>query len=221
MLWTKEQLPLHIRSKPSDILKAGLLVANAALSKGLSQEEATFVCLQRIRSLESQLKPKVETRVVPSHIAGLLKQNILDQQAPKVIQQAFLGKNALVPNPDRSLVKADFNPRNELVLTFSTGEVIKTRAIEVNELIEQHLTVANSGSGSSSSSYFIRVNLIANTPLTITHNLGLVDQDAFCINTLSSNQQLLTNYNSIDINSIELKSAINVSNVAVTILGVQ
>jgi hypothetical protein len=76
MLWTKEQLPLHIRSKPEHILKAGLLVANAALSKGLSEDEATFVCLQKIKSLESRLKPKLEPRVVPSHIAQLLKRNI-------------------------------------------------------------------------------------------------------------------------------------------------
>jgi hypothetical protein len=130
MLWTKEQLPFHIRSKPEHILKAGLLVANAALAKGLSEDEATFVCLQKIKSLESQLKPKVEPRVVPSHIAQLLKQNVLSKESPKSIQQAFLGENALVPDEDRNLVKADFNSSNELVLTFNTGEKITTSAIK-------------------------------------------------------------------------------------------
>jgi hypothetical protein len=141
MLWTKEQLPLHIRSKPEHILKAGLLVANAALSKGLSEDEATFVCLQRIKSLESQLKPKVEPRVVPSHIAQLLKQNVLAKESQGVIQQAFLGKNALVPNEDRNLVQADFNSSNELVLTFNTGERIITSAVN----IEKYLRSVNTG----------------------------------------------------------------------------
>jgi hypothetical protein len=139
MLWTKEQLPLHIRSKPEHILKAGLLVANAALYKGLSEDEATFVCLQKIKSLESQLKPKVEPRVLPSHIAQLLKQNVLAKESQGVIQQAFLGKNALVSDEDRNLVKADFNSSNELVLTFNTGERIITSAVN----IEKHSSLNN------------------------------------------------------------------------------
>lgn len=179
MLWTKEQLPLHIRSKPEDILKAGLLAANTALSKGLSQDEATFVCLQRIKSLEVRFKPTVEPRVIPSHVSSLLKQNIVQELVPAVIKQAFLGKNALVPNPDRSLVNADFNKRNQLVLTFNTGEVIKTRAIKVNELIEQHLTVTDNTSGESTSKFTVGEITITSATKSLDTNYLVADGSVY------------------------------------------
>lgn len=67
--------------------------------------------------------------------------------------------------------------------------------------------------------YFVTVSLTANTPLTVTHNLGLVDRDAFVINTMRNNSQVSVDVDSLDVNSLTLRSLVALSNVKVTITG--
>jgi len=143
MTWTKDNLPASALNKPSHILEEALLAANTALSKGLSSDEATFVCLQKIKSLEGRLKPSVApSRFVPEHVQQLLKAKVQEPLVQSSIQRQFLGKNAFPIDTTRNLVNAEFNQKNQLVLTFDTGEVIITRAVETDGDINQAVTVA-------------------------------------------------------------------------------
>lgn len=145
--YSRDNLPASILSKPTHILEEGILAASTAISKGLSQDEATFACLQRIKSLEGRLKPsKAPSRVVPEHVLAVLKAKVqepeVQQSIHRSIQREFLGKNALPINQQRNLVSADFNQKNQLVLTFDTGEQILTKSVETDGDINQAVTVA-------------------------------------------------------------------------------
>jgi len=145
--YSRDNLPASILSKPAHILEEGILAATTAISKGLSQDEATFACLQRIKSLEGRLKPsKVPSRTVPEHVLAVLKAKVqepeVQQSIQRSIQREFLGKNALPVNQQRTLVSADFNQKNQLVLTFDTGEQIITKAVDTDGDISQQVTVA-------------------------------------------------------------------------------
>jgi len=137
MIWTIKDLPQNIQNKPSHILEKGLAAANKALLNGKSNVEATLVCLGTTRSVEQALNPIVEP-TVPSHVA-LLKAK---DQPKNNIHRAFLGKNALPSELDRTLVSAEFNSRNQLVLTFDTGEQITTNSIEVSPDVQQSVAVS-------------------------------------------------------------------------------
>lgn len=64
------------------------------------------------------------------------------------------------------------------------------------------------------------VNLVAATPLTITHNLGLVNKDAFTINTMGPNgSQISVDVDSSDANSLTLTSLLPLNGVVVTVVG--
>jgi len=146
-VYSRDNLPASILSKPAHILEEGILAATTAISKGLSQDEATFACLQRIKSLEGRLKPAVvPSRKVPEHVMAVLKAKVqepeVQQSIQRSIQREFLGKNALPVNQQRTLVSADFNQKNQLVLTFDTGEQIITKAVDTDGDISQQVTVA-------------------------------------------------------------------------------
>lgn len=67
--------------------------------------------------------------------------------------------------------------------------------------------------------YAATVNLAANTPLTVTHGLGLVDKDSFTINTMRAGYQISVDVDSVDVNSLTLTSLVALSNIRVTVQG--
>lgn len=67
--------------------------------------------------------------------------------------------------------------------------------------------------------YFATVTLVAATPLTVTHSLGLVDRDAFQINTMLGNSQVSLDVDSVDANSLTLTSLVALAGVKVTVTG--
>jgi hypothetical protein len=124
----------------------------SALQKGLTEDESLFAGLAAVsnldkssRKLSEPLKPKV-----PMHLSAALQKRAVEpssglaEATVKVnpIKQAFLGKNALVPESERSLVSADFNTNNQLVLQFDTGEKIITKPINIDEKIDNYVTLA-------------------------------------------------------------------------------
>jgi len=84
-----------------------------------------------------------------------------------------------------------------------------------------HLWKNSSINTSSSSTYFGKINTVANTAYTITHNLGLVDEDAFTINTMLSGSQVQTAVSSVNVNSLTITTSIDTTDLAVTIIGVK
>jgi hypothetical protein len=146
------QLPDVIANKSLQAKKVFLDSYTSAISKGLTENESMFAGIAAVTNLEKStrkalepLKPKV-----PAHLSAVLQkrsQGYSEQlpepdEKPQHIKQAFLGKNALVPDPERSLVSADFNAKNQLVLQFDTGEKITTKPINVDETIESYVSIS-------------------------------------------------------------------------------
>lgn len=70
-------------------------------------------------------------------------------------------------------------------------------------------------------SYFAEgIDLVALTPFTITHSLGLQDLNSYIVSFKSSaGEPLEIDYVAIDVNSISVTSSVNISDISVTILG--
>lgn len=149
-MYSETNLPQLIEAKSSSIKKAFLNAYNSALDKGLSHSEAEFSAYNHVRLLEKSNKPQVhkEKAKIPNHLAAVLQKRQQPIEEPEKqnnqIRQEFLGKNALVSNPDRSLVSADFNAKNQLVLQFDTGENITTKPLNVDETIENYVNISQS-----------------------------------------------------------------------------
>jgi hypothetical protein len=67
--------------------------------------------------------------------------------------------------------------------------------------------------------YFISgASLVANTPLTVTHNLALQNKNAFTINVMSSDSQVSVDVDSTDTNSLTVTSAVSIT-ASITVIG--
>lgn len=68
--------------------------------------------------------------------------------------------------------------------------------------------------------YVSPASVVADTPLTITHNLNLQNRNAFVINVMdASHSQISVDVDSIDANSLSITSAVALTNPHVTIIG--
>ncbi len=68
--------------------------------------------------------------------------------------------------------------------------------------------------------YVSPASVVADTPLTITHNLALQNRNAFVINVMGSdNSQVSVDVDSVDTNSLTITSSIALTNPHVTVIG--
>ena len=154
--WTLDNPPDEVRSKPVACIKAAVEAGNLALLKGRTKEEALFSCLFASGTVERKLHQQQQAinkaRVVPQHL-----QAVLDlRNSPKETSEqptaaskhlgntnvAYLRKNQLQPDSERSLISAEFDKQGRLVLLFDTNEKITTNPQMLNEYIEQHIAIA-------------------------------------------------------------------------------
>lgn len=80
------------------------------------------------------------------------------QEEAQRIRKAFLGKGAIEPDPNRSLVSAEFDSENRLVLLFDDGQKITTNKPDFIKNIEQHVSIgvlSDSASGITGNIKFI------------------------------------------------------------------
>ncbi len=149
MPWSSSSVPDSMKNKSLSLRQLFARVANAALDKGMTEEEAIFAGLSAVSNEERKNRKEVKKEVIepPSHIKAIIearkasKQPVDEEKEKPLIRQAFLGKNALTPDQERSLVSATWDAQGRLVLTFDTGERITTDPVP-SEYIEQHLSVA-------------------------------------------------------------------------------
>lgn len=144
MPWTLDNPPDAVKNKPKHVIEACVLAANSALAKGLTEEEAIFACLAAAKRVEGSISKAKVQRSVPQHIQALINREVQEPERQKAINSVFLGKSALPADKERTLVQADFNSKNQLVLTFDTGEKITTSAPNIEQNIEQYLSVSTS-----------------------------------------------------------------------------
>jgi hypothetical protein len=67
--------------------------------------------------------------------------------------------------------------------------------------------------------YEVSVNLTANTPATITHNLNLTTRDSYSITTHHSNAQIMLDAASTSVNALTVTSTQNLTGVRVVVIG--
>ena len=67
--------------------------------------------------------------------------------------------------------------------------------------------------------YFATVNLAANTPFTVTHNLSLSNKDAFVIRTALGGSDISLDVDSVSANALTLTSLVPLTGVTVYVIG--
>lgn len=67
--------------------------------------------------------------------------------------------------------------------------------------------------------YFVVANIPALTGLTVTHNLNLVNRNAFTVNVMRNNQAINVRVDSIDENSLTLTSLVALSDANISVQG--
>lgn len=163
MPWSKDKTITSLENKSDKVKEVFAEAANAALSRGLSEEDAVFAGLGAVSRYEKANKPlkKSLKPELPIHVKAILEARKQKEQeelenlkkaaleleekreveSPKVLK-AFLPENAIEPNPERSLVAAEWDKQGRLILTFDDGEKITTSPVPVQEKIEQYIGVS-------------------------------------------------------------------------------
>jgi hypothetical protein len=152
MLYDENVLPPAVQNKSERSKKVFLTAYNSAKERGLTEDESVFSGIASMNAIEKgsrrlsePLKPKP-----PSHLSAVLQKRAVEAPSPIVedstvrqpMKKEFLGKNALPVGQDRTLVAADFDDKNRLVLTFDTAEKLVTKPINVDETIENYVSLS-------------------------------------------------------------------------------
>jgi hypothetical protein len=69
--------------------------------------------------------------------------------------------------------------------------------------------------------YFSKISTTAGIAYTVEHNMGLVDKDAFTINTMLAGSQVQTAVSSVNTNSLTITTSVATIDLAVTIIGIK
>ncbi len=132
-MWSVDKTIPQLESKSNLIKQKFADVANAALAKERTEDEAILAGLAAINTVQKSA-PLVQKPNIPSHLAA-----VLNRPKPSEVQ-----KNKL-PEVQDALISADFDAKNRLVLTFSSGKKIITKPIATEEYVENYISVSPSG----------------------------------------------------------------------------
>lgn len=167
MPWTIDNPPSAIKNRKEGAIAAGVKAANSCFERGQDEESCIFAAIaaanawdKKNQPLKKSLKPDV-----PIHVKAILEAKKIKEQeelanlqkaaeevklrqvtAEKVkVAKAYLPKNAIESDEDRSLVAAEWDKQGRLTLSFDDGEKIITSPVPVQERIEQYIGVNNGG----------------------------------------------------------------------------
>jgi len=160
MPWTADNTIDSIKNKSLAVRKLFAEVANTALDKGRTEEEAIYAGLAAVRNKErkSTVK-KAIAEPVPLHLKALLEAKKQQEIQKDAFGNSYsesiteIQKGRLPSGTQRSIIDAQFDDSGRLVLTFDTGEVITTRSVEDIKVSTSIITAGGSGSGGSSATY--------------------------------------------------------------------
>lgn len=131
--WTKDSPPSPAMNKSEHLREVCVLAANAALSKGQTQDEAVFACISAMkRATPSVELTKQKPRAIPQHLAAVLN---------KAVSEPSSGTSnaADTTQQDSGIATADFDTNGHLVITMHNGERIITK----NKAVEEHIQQSN------------------------------------------------------------------------------
>lgn len=233
MPYTYANPPSFVKNKSEKLQKIAVDVFNRALQNGRTEQEALFAAIASVKAAEKpQNKVQKDFRTRPSHFpvrdttdtqkAVVEAVNESKGYSEKVlpIASAFLGDNALPTGVERNVVSADFNDKNELVITFDTGERITTRAIEIEQFIEQYTQITskrqeNPISPSGLSNIEILLSGFTFNVSQLDHGFVQIADILF----LKNNKELSIDY-SVDIDmNITVRSNVDLTGVTLRITG--
>lgn len=83
------------------------------------------------------------SRPKPSHVPSREFIEKALEEEPQLLQAVvvdyFMRQGSLPQGVDRNVIAADFNDYDQLVIQFDTGEKIKTKSIDIKQIIESHV----------------------------------------------------------------------------------
>lgn len=141
-----------LKNKSSSFITTFNKVKTEAVAKGLTGDEAEFAAFAAAKSKERCTNKVTKVaKSVPLHIQAVIDLTKAVVKAPEASTRALnlqgstnvalAYKNALQPDPERSLVAADFDSVGRLELVFDDGKKITTTKTAAKEIIEQHVAV--------------------------------------------------------------------------------
>lgn len=136
MPWSASKTIPAVEGKSLKLRELFAKVANAALAKGQTEEEAIFAGLGAIK-IEEKKQPvkKVTAPKLPAHLQIL--KDIANKQAESV------EKVKEVKTDTTTVVSADINQTGHLVLVMSDGTRVTTKSPIPKEIVEQNVVVTN------------------------------------------------------------------------------
>jgi hypothetical protein len=106
------------------------------------------------------------------------------------------------------------------VMEIATQGETNTGTSDVVAVTPLKLATYNAAQGYAKKFFQNAITLVANTPLTVTHNLALSNKDAFVISVKDSvGSEVIVDVDSVGVNSLTIESAIAATNVTVTVVG--
>lgn len=137
MVWTASNTIPEMKGKSLKLRELFAKVANASLSKGLSEEEATFAGTKAVKLEETKNAPaKVKAPKLPSHLQVI--KDLANAQLNAPVEKAVEPK---VTQP--TILSADIDKTGRLVLTLPDGNIVTTKSPIPKETISQNVTVSN------------------------------------------------------------------------------
>lgn len=107
----------------------------------------------------------------------------------------------------------------------AAGNIRLATQQEVNDgVVDDEAVTPSTLQGKLDSQFYVRqfittVNLPALTPVTINHNLNLLNKESFTFNAMNDGSQISLDVDSINVNSITVTSFLPLTNVAITVQG--
>lgn len=154
-----ESLPPSLRNKPEEQQQTYLRLYKAALSRGLTKEEAETSALLSTQAIlkKTNVAKQREPVKIPSHVPTVEMVEALRKESGQRLIEEEINKQVSVPSQlgeplkqgiQRNVIAANFDNKGRLVILFDTGEKLTTRSVDIKEYVEQFISVNNSGSSS-------------------------------------------------------------------------
>jgi hypothetical protein len=152
MSWSALKTTPSLEGKSRELRLLFAEVANASLTKGLSEDEATFAGLAAVRQKEKSEVKKYVKPSVPSHLQAILNARDAYEGTLTNLQDVLNASSTLPLTEEnnasnRGVAKAEFNSKGQLVLDLENGEKLITKGQALNEYIEQHVSILNQDGG--------------------------------------------------------------------------
>lgn len=138
MPWSANKTIPAVEGKSLKLRELFAKVANAALNKGQTEEEAIFAGLGAIKIEEKKHEvKKVTAPKVPAHLQIL--KDLVNKQVEEPIE-----KVKEPSKPTTNVISADINATGHLVLNMSDGTRVTTKSPIPKEVVTQNVSIAQS-----------------------------------------------------------------------------